>query len=66
VLYHLSPSASPGVLLIVRLTTLENNLGSFFKEISKNGQEIHEEMLTIPDHKGNANQNHTKIPPHFC
>jgi hypothetical protein len=52
--------------LIVRLTTLENNLGSFFKERSKNGQEIHEEMLTIPDHKGNANQNHTKIPPHFC
>jgi hypothetical protein len=21
-------------------------------------------MLTIPGHKGNANQNHTKIPPH--
>jgi hypothetical protein len=23
-------------------------------------------MLTIPGHKGNANQNHTKIPPHPC
>jgi hypothetical protein len=23
-------------------------------------------MLTIPDHKRNANQNHTKILPHFC
>jgi hypothetical protein len=23
-------------------------------------------MLTIPGHKGNANQNHTKIPPHTC
>jgi hypothetical protein len=23
-------------------------------------------MLTIPDHKGNANQNHTKILPHSC
>jgi hypothetical protein len=23
-------------------------------------------MLTIPSHKGNANQNHTKIPPHSC
>jgi hypothetical protein len=22
-------------------------------------------MLTISDHKGNANQNHTKIPPHL-
>jgi cobalamin biosynthesis Co2+ chelatase CbiK len=23
-------------------------------------------MLTIHGHKGNANQNHTKIPPHSC
>jgi hypothetical protein len=23
-------------------------------------------MLTIPGHKGNANENHTKIPPHPC
>jgi hypothetical protein len=22
------------------------------------------EMLNIPGHKGNANQNHVKIPPH--
>jgi hypothetical protein len=26
----------------------------------------HENMLTIPGHNGNANQNHTKIPPHTC
>jgi hypothetical protein len=25
-----------------------------------------EKMLTIPGHKGNANQNHTKITPHSC
>jgi hypothetical protein len=25
-----------------------------------------ENMLTIPGHKGNANQNHTNIPPHSC
>jgi hypothetical protein len=25
---------------------------------------ITQKMLTIPGHKGNANQNHTKIPPH--
>jgi hypothetical protein len=24
----------------------------------------HEEMLNIPDHKGNANQNQVKIPPY--
>jgi uridine kinase len=26
----------------------------------------HEKMFTIPGHKGNANQIHTKIPPHSC
>jgi hypothetical protein len=26
----------------------------------------HEKMLTVPGHKGNANQNHNKIPPHSC
>jgi hypothetical protein len=26
----------------------------------------HEKMLIISGHKGNANQNHTKIPPHRC
>jgi hypothetical protein len=25
-----------------------------------------EEMLTIPGHKGNAHQNHIKIPLHSC
>jgi hypothetical protein len=29
-------------------------------------KKTHEKMLTISDHKGNANQNHTKIPPHTC
>jgi hypothetical protein len=31
-----------------------------------NGQKTHEKMLTVPNHKGNTNQNHTKIPPHPC
>jgi hypothetical protein len=25
---------------------------------------MHEEMLNIPGHKGNANQNNTEVPPH--
>jgi hypothetical protein len=29
-------------------------------------QNTHEKMLTISSHKGNANENHTKIPPHPC
>jgi hypothetical protein len=28
----------------------------FFKERRTNGQKIQEEMLSIPDHKGNINQ----------
>jgi hypothetical protein len=31
-----------------------------------NGQKTHEKMPTIPGHKGNASQNHTKIPPPLC
>jgi hypothetical protein len=32
---------------------------------SSNGQKAHEKMLITTGHKRNANQNHTKIPPHF-
>jgi hypothetical protein len=32
----------------------------------KKKEKTHEEMLNIPSHKGNANQNHIKIPPHYC
>jgi translation elongation factor EF-Tu-like GTPase len=39
---------------------------NFFKRRNSNGQKAHEKMLTISGHKGNANQNHTKIPPHPC
>jgi hypothetical protein len=36
----------------------------FLKRRNSNGQKTHEKMLTISSNKGNANQNHTKIPPH--
>jgi hypothetical protein len=39
---------------------------NFLKRRNSNGQKTHENMLTISSHKGNANQNHTKIPPHPC
>jgi hypothetical protein len=29
-------------------------------------KKTHEKMITISSHKGNANQNHTKIQPHPC
>jgi hypothetical protein len=41
-------------------------LNKFFKGRNPNGQKTHEKMLTVPGHKGNANQNHTKILPHPC
>jgi hypothetical protein len=37
----------------------------FFKEKSK-WLKSTRKMLTIPGYKGNANQSHTKIPPHSC
>jgi hypothetical protein len=37
---------------------------NFLKGRSPNGQKTHEKMLTISSHKGNENQNHTKILPH--
>jgi hypothetical protein len=41
-------------------------LNNFLKRRNSNGQKTHEKMLTITSHKGNANQNYTKIPPHLC
>jgi hypothetical protein len=35
-----------------------------FKGRKTNDKEMHEEMLNIPGHKGNANQNHIKISSH--
>jgi hypothetical protein len=39
---------------------------NFSKEEIQMAKNTHEKMFTISGHKGNANQNHTKIPPHPC
>jgi hypothetical protein len=39
---------------------------TFSKEEIQMAKKTHEKILTIPGHKGNANQNHVKIPPHPC
>jgi uncharacterized protein YeaO (DUF488 family) len=36
----------------------------FSKEDIQMTKKTHEKMLTILGHKGNQNQNHTRIPPH--
>jgi hypothetical protein len=37
-----------------------------FQRKKSKWQKAHEKMLTIPGHKGSANQNHTKITCHSC
>jgi hypothetical protein len=39
---------------------------TFSKDDVQMAKKTHEKILTIPSHKGNANQNHMKIPPHSC
>jgi hypothetical protein len=39
---------------------------TFSKEEIQMAKKTHEKILTISSHKGNANQNHIKIPPHPC
>jgi hypothetical protein len=39
---------------------------TFSKEETQMAKLHMKKMLTIPGLKGNANQNHTKILPHFC
>jgi tRNA splicing endonuclease len=44
----------------------ELNSSVFQRKKSKWPKKHMKNMLTIPGHTGNANQNHTKIPPHSC
>jgi hypothetical protein len=39
---------------------------AFSKEEIQMAKKTHEKILTIPGHKGNANQNHTKMSPYSC
>jgi hypothetical protein len=54
---------SPQINETVKKWKTELN-SSFSKEENPNGQKTHEKLITIPGHKGNANQNHIKIPLH--
>jgi hypothetical protein len=39
---------------------------AFSKEEVQMAKKTHEGIFNIPGHKGNANQNHIKIPSHSC
>ena len=39
---------------------------TFFQRRYADGQQIHEKMLNITIHQGNANQNHSEKSPHIC
>ena len=38
----------------------------FFQRRHKGGQQVHEKLLNITNHEGNANQNHSEISSHIC
>ena len=38
----------------------------FFQRRHTDGQQTHERLLNITNHHGNANQNHSEIPPYTC
>jgi hypothetical protein len=48
------------------MKTWEKELNRAFSKMKLKWPKNNKEMLNIPDHKGNANQNHIKIPPHSC
>jgi hypothetical protein len=58
-----SPKKSMNQLKSGQLNLIELSQKKKFKWRKK---KTHEKMLTISSHKGNANENHTKIPPHPC
>ena len=37
---------------------------TFFQRRHTDVQQVHEKMLKITNHQGNANQSHDEIPPH--
>ena len=39
---------------------------TFFQRRLTNGQQVHEEMLNITNHQGNANQNWNEMSSHRC
>jgi hypothetical protein len=51
-----------------RMKKWANELNEAFskEEVQISKKKTHEKMLTIPGHKGNANQNHVKVPPYSC
>jgi hypothetical protein len=48
------------------LTSVTLRATELNRTFSKEEIQPHEKMLTISSHKGNTNQNNTKIPAHPC
>lgn len=56
-------------IAIKQITQLKMGKGpeqTFFQIRHTNGQQVYKKMLNITNHRGNANQNHSKISPHTC
>ena len=50
----------------ISIEKLVKALNRYFQRRHKDGQQIHENVLNIPNHQGDANQNHNEISPHTC
>ena len=37
---------------------------TFLQRRNTDGQQVHEKMLHVTNHQGNANQNHNEVSPH--
>jgi hypothetical protein len=55
--FYFMPVVPDGFILLI--WALSKRFTGYLK-----GNAGHEKMLTVSSHKGNANQNHTKISPH--
>jgi hypothetical protein len=52
--------------MVTRLKELPTEWEKKKVQVAKKKKKHMKKMLNIPGHKGNANQNHVKIPPHSC
>jgi hypothetical protein len=57
---------SPKINEAIKKWATELGVTELFQRRNPNGHKAHEIMLIVPGHKGNVNQNHSKIPPQTC
>ena len=57
-------NSNKGILYLKKMERCSEQ--TLFQRRHTDGQQVHTNMLNIINHKGNANQSHSKISPHTC